>query len=105
MPIIILNFLFCCLIVELGPGVDAEGIEVARECLAEAFKLNSFPGTGDHDSLIQIFKSIEANKQCETSQSDVAPQPVDASSSFFSANAQNHSGTSKSMVNSRLPLF
>ncbi|XP_014622405.1 small glutamine-rich tetratricopeptide repeat-containing protein alpha-like isoform X5 [Glycine soja] len=91
-------------IVEPGPGVDAEGIEVARECLAEAFKLNSSPVAGDDvksDSLIDIFKSLEANKQCETSKSDVGPLPdsADASSSFLGENparGKNHSEASKS---------
>ncbi|KHN33856.1 Small glutamine-rich tetratricopeptide repeat-containing protein alpha [Glycine soja] len=90
--------------VEPGPGVDAEGIEVARECLAEAFKLNQSPVAGDDvksDSLIDIFKSLEAKKQCEPSKSDVGPQPdsVDASSSFSGENparGKNHSEASKS---------
>nr|XP_029143821.1 small glutamine-rich tetratricopeptide repeat-containing protein isoform X5 [Arachis hypogaea] len=80
--------------VEPGPGVDAEGIEVARECLAEAFKLNSSGVDGDpqSDSLIDMFKSLEARKQRETIKSD--PSPMDASSSFSDHNpssfAQNH---------------
>ncbi|TKY56157.1 small glutamine-rich tetratricopeptide repeat-containing protein 2 isoform X4 [Spatholobus suberectus] len=85
--------------VEPGPRVDAEGIEVARECLAEAFKLNSSPVAGEPvkpDSLIDIFKSLEANKQCETSKLDVSPQPdyAAASSSFSGENparVKNHS--------------
>ncbi|KAL1308965.1 heat-shock protein cognate (HSC) co-chaperone sgt12 isoform X3 [Arachis hypogaea] len=80
--------------VEPGPGVDAEGIEVARECLAEAFKLNCAGVDGDpqSDSLIDMFKSLEARKQRETIKSD--PSPMDASSSFSDHNpssfAQNH---------------
>ncbi|XP_027331747.1 small glutamine-rich tetratricopeptide repeat-containing protein isoform X2 [Abrus precatorius] len=91
--------------VEPSPGVDAEGIEVARECLVEAFRLNSSPVNGDPvkpDSLIDIFKSLEANKQCETSKSDIGPQPdsVATSSSLSGENpahAENHSQASKSM--------
>ncbi|XP_020238249.1 uncharacterized protein LOC109817422 [Cajanus cajan] len=91
--------------VEPGPGIDAEGIEVARDCLTEAFKLNSSPVAGDTvktDSLIDIFKSLEANKQCETSKSDVGPRPdsaAAASSSFSGENpacVKNHSEASKS---------
>ncbi|XP_061341949.1 uncharacterized protein LOC133288247 isoform X2 [Gastrolobium bilobum] len=91
--------------VEPSQGIDDEGIEVARECLAEAFKLNSSPVTGDpekYDSLIDMFKSLEeANKQCETSKSDVGPQPdsVDASSSFSAQNpahTKNNPEASKS---------
>ena len=76
--------------------------------MAEAFKLNSSPVAGDDvksDSLIDIFKSLEANKQCEPSKADVGPQPdsVDASSSFSGENparGKNHSEASKSTVNS-----
>ncbi|XP_022638023.1 small glutamine-rich tetratricopeptide repeat-containing protein alpha isoform X3 [Vigna radiata var. radiata] len=73
--------------VEPGPGVDAEGIQVARECLTEAFKLNSSSVDGDDgksESLIDIFKSLEANKQNETRKSDVDTQwnCANASSSF-----------------------
>ncbi|KAL2974981.1 hypothetical protein AAZX31_14G133800 [Glycine max] len=101
---IVRAFLYFLNSVEPGPGVDAEGIEVARECLAEAFKLNSSPVAGDDvksDSLIDIFKSLEANKQCETSKSDVGPLPdsADASSSFLGENparGKNHSEASKS---------
>ncbi|KAK7321016.1 hypothetical protein VNO77_31081 [Canavalia gladiata] len=90
--------------VEPGPGVDAEGIEVARECLEEAFRLNSSPMNGDptkSDSLIDIFKSLEANKQCETSMLDTVPQPDSvAALSLFSAEnharEKNHSEASKS---------
>ncbi|KAK7301360.1 hypothetical protein RJT34_12223 [Clitoria ternatea] len=95
--------------VEPGPGVDAEGIEVARECLAEAFKLNSSHVDGDSvksDSLIDIFKSLEANKQCETSKSDVGHQldSATASSSFSgedTTHARNNSKASKSVDEDR----
>lgn len=94
-------------IVEPGTGVDAEGIQVARECLTEAFKLNSSPVDGDDgksDSLIDIFKSLEANKQNETRKSDVDTpwNCANASSSFSGENparGMNHSEASKSTVN------
>ncbi|KAL9315688.1 hypothetical protein ACSQ67_016689 [Phaseolus vulgaris] len=73
--------------VELGRGVDAEGIEVARECLTEAFKLNSSSVAGDDvksDSLIDMFKSLEANKKSETRKSDTRRNSANASSSFSS---------------------
>ncbi|XP_047149347.1 small glutamine-rich tetratricopeptide repeat-containing protein alpha isoform X2 [Vigna umbellata] len=92
--------------VEPGPGVDAEGIQVARECLTEAFKLNSSSVDGDDgtsESLIDIFKSLEANKQNETRKSDVDTQwnCANASSSFSGENparGMNHSEASKSTV-------
>ncbi|RDX71702.1 Small glutamine-rich tetratricopeptide repeat-containing protein alpha, partial [Mucuna pruriens] len=93
---IVRSFLHFLNSVEPGPAVDSEGIEVARECLAEAFKLNSSPVVGDHvksDSLIDIFKSLEANKQCETSNAAAA------SSSFSGENparGKNHSEALKS---------
>ncbi|XP_054795449.1 uncharacterized protein LOC129300871 [Prosopis cineraria] len=85
-------------LVEPAPGVDVEGLEVARECLTEVFKLNTSP-TDVHTksvSLIDIFKSLESNKQCEAGQSDDGKQPddMDASGSFSAHNAdhtQKHS--------------
>ncbi|KAL2317799.1 hypothetical protein Fmac_031675 [Flemingia macrophylla] len=91
--------------VEPSPGVDVEGIEVARDCLTEAFKLNTSLLAGDtvqFDSLIDIFKSLEANKICDASKSDVGP-PRDsaaAASSSFSRDpvrGKNHSEASKSV--------
>ncbi|KAK2399493.1 hypothetical protein P8452_06672 [Trifolium repens] len=86
---IVRSFLHFLNHVEPSPGVDAEGIEVAKECLVEAFKINSSSSvTGDPDSLIDIFKSFDANKQCERSRSDSvkasssAPSAPDASKSM-----------------------
>ena len=69
--------------------------------MTEAFRLNSFPVSGydvTSDSLIDIFKSLEANKKNETRESDVD----NASSSFAGENparGMNHSEASKSTVN------
>lgn len=79
--------------------------------MAEAFKVNSSHVAGDPDSLIDIFKSLEANKQCEASKSDVGPRPdsVEASGAFpahdHPDHAKNHSEASNSVVSSRLPFF
>lgn len=78
--------------------------------MVEAFKLNSSSVAGDPDSLIDIFKSLEANKQCESSRSDVGSRPdsVEASSTLSAqdaAHAKNHSEASKSKVNSPTYLF
>ena len=53
----------CLLIVEPAPGVDLEGLEVARECLTEVFKLDSPSADGQRkpDSLIDIFNSLQAS--------------------------------------------
>lgn len=86
-------------VVEPSPGVDAEGIEVARECLVEAFKINSSSGSDEPDSLIDIFKSFDANKQCKVSRED----SLKASSSLSGQNAvdaKTHPQASISMVNS-----
>lgn len=37
-----MTLLLFCLPVELDPGVDHEGLDVARECLEEAFNINNF---------------------------------------------------------------
>ncbi|KAK0577562.1 hypothetical protein LWI29_035146 [Acer saccharum] len=49
--------------VEPAPGVDLEGLEVARECLTEVFKLDSPSPDAETkpDSLIDIYKSLEAS--------------------------------------------
>ncbi|KAF1889643.1 hypothetical protein Lal_00024970 [Lupinus albus] len=107
---IVRSFLHFLNSVEPGSGVDVEGIDVAKECLAEAFKLNNHE-TGDHanpDSLIDLFKSLDTNKQCETIKPDIAhpqqPHSVDAaaaSSSSFSpqnpAQSPYHSMAAKSL--------
>lgn len=81
---IVRSFLHFLNQVEPSPGVDAEGIEVARECLVEAFKINNSASvTGEPDSLIDIFKSFDANKQCERSRLD----SMKASSSVSAQNA------------------
>ncbi|POO00117.1 N-terminal acetyltransferase A, auxiliary subunit [Trema orientale] len=50
--------------VEPAPGVDYEGLEVARECLEEVFKLDSFPNDEQTkpDSLVDIFSSLGMNE-------------------------------------------
>ncbi|KAF5740318.1 Tetratricopeptide repeat-like superfamily protein putative isoform 2 [Tripterygium wilfordii] len=86
--------------VEPASGVDLEGLEVARECLTEVFKLDSLPGD-DHrnsDSLIDIFSSLEASEHSKdkSNLSHVATS-VDAPSSSSTQNAadQHLTETSK----------
>ncbi|KAK6132308.1 hypothetical protein DH2020_033932 [Rehmannia glutinosa] len=49
--------------VEPSAGVDSEAIDVAKECLAEVFKIDqsSIDSQSDSDSLVDIFSSYEAN--------------------------------------------
>lgn len=82
--------------VKPGPDVDLEGIEVARECLAQVFKLDpsSIDGRLDPgDELVSIFSSIESREQQQqetpldestVSKDDDAPPPPPPSSSSFS---------------------
>ena len=52
-----------CKIVEPAPGVDLEGLEVARECLTEVFKLDSASiNDVKSDVLVDIFSSLEASE-------------------------------------------
>ncbi|XP_059452159.1 uncharacterized protein LOC132182814 isoform X2 [Corylus avellana] len=50
--------------VEPASGVDLEGLEVARECLTEAFKLGSSSANDQikPDLLVDIFRSLERNE-------------------------------------------
>ncbi|KAL3638818.1 hypothetical protein CASFOL_016725 [Castilleja foliolosa] len=49
--------------VELSAGVDSEALDVAKECLAEVFKIDqsSIDGQSNCDSLVDIFRSFESN--------------------------------------------
>ncbi|KAK8580246.1 hypothetical protein V6N13_143363 [Hibiscus sabdariffa] len=60
---IVRSFLYFLDSVEPAPGVDLEGLEVARECLAEVFKLNSASvNDAKPDVLIDIFSSLDASE-------------------------------------------
>lgn len=89
--------------VEPAPGVNGEGIEIARECLEEAFKLNTSPA-GDRikpDSLVDIFSSLENNKLPENkSDHGQGSTSVGAPSSSAGQDtaAANLSKASKSLV-------
>ncbi|KZV16564.1 hypothetical protein F511_11396 [Dorcoceras hygrometricum] len=60
--------------VEPSPGVDSESLEVARECLAEVFKIDSstLHNQSNCDSLIDIFSSQEAVAGCETDNAGIS---------------------------------
>lgn len=59
--------------VEPAPGVDLEGLEVARECLTEVFKLDSslVDDQIKPNLLVDLFNSLEANEHREA-QTDTA---------------------------------
>jgi small glutamine-rich tetratricopeptide repeat-containing protein alpha len=69
---IVQSFLHFLDSVEPAAGVDIEGLEVAKECLTEVFKVNR--GSGDSrskiDSLIDIFSSREVVEQNESKPAD-----------------------------------
>lgn len=94
------HFLF---IVEPAPGVDLEGLEVAKECLAEVFKLDS-PSVHDDtrpDSLIDIFHSLDSSNHLEKkSDHGHRATAVDVSSSSFAPRATQEklSEASKTLV-------
>ncbi|KAJ9146310.1 hypothetical protein P3X46_028592 [Hevea brasiliensis] len=90
--------------VEPAPGVDIEGLEVARECLTEVFKLDS---TSNNDCinpglLVDLFRSIEANEaqKIKTDLSHGATPADTSSTSHVQQNAvdANHSETSGTQV-------
>ncbi|GFS40096.1 hypothetical protein Acr_00g0066710 [Actinidia rufa] len=51
--------------VEPAPGVDLEGLEVAKECLAEVFEIDpsSTDGWEKSDLLVDLFDSREASEK------------------------------------------
>lgn len=54
--------------VEPAPGADLEGVEVARECLEQVFKLGSFTDDDQTkpDSLVDIFGSLGTSSVLES---------------------------------------
>ncbi|KAJ0243102.1 SGTA protein [Hirschfeldia incana] len=70
--------------VEVAPGVDEEGLEVAKECIKEAFKITS-DSTRDYNSkpisLVTLFTSPPSPRGDEPSSSSAPPpHSVDAAS-------------------------
>ncbi|KAL1194812.1 Serine/threonine-protein phosphatase 5 [Cardamine amara subsp. amara] len=66
---IVLSFLDFLNSVEVASGVDEEGLEVVKECLAEAFKVNSDSSRDDRlkpISLVNLFTSLEKTEPSET---------------------------------------
>ncbi|KAG2701103.1 hypothetical protein I3760_06G029100 [Carya illinoinensis] len=84
--------------VEPAPGVDLEGLEVARECLTEAFKLDS-SSVDDHikpNLLVDLFHSLEANEHHEartdTSHGTISEDAPSLSSAQNTADAKLSEG-------------
>ncbi|XP_031739803.1 small glutamine-rich tetratricopeptide repeat-containing protein isoform X2 [Cucumis sativus] len=71
--------------VEPGPGVDVEGLEVAKQCLEQVFQVES-PAADeltDFDSLVEIFGSPESFQRSRTSSFvDNGAVPLDHRSHF-----------------------
>lgn len=51
--------------VEPSPGVDPEGLEVAKECLSDVFKISYSIDSPSSDSLVELFRLRESNEQRE----------------------------------------
>ncbi|CAK7346982.1 unnamed protein product [Dovyalis caffra] len=85
-----------CVSLEPAPGVDLEGLEVAKECLGDAFKLDS-PTIDDNPVepglLIDLFRSVEANEH-QKNKSDFSrgTTPVDAPTSSYAYDNTNDGG-------------
>ncbi|KAH7834379.1 hypothetical protein Vadar_015389 [Vaccinium darrowii] len=88
--------------VEPAPGVDLEGLEVAKECLSEVFKIDpsSVDRRADSDLLVNLFSSREASEKPEH-KSDPSRETVSAdgqsTSSAEIAFDANHSEASQPM--------
>ncbi|KAK4352722.1 hypothetical protein RND71_028240 [Anisodus tanguticus] len=62
---IVLSFLRFLDSVEPASGVDDEGLEVTKQCLSEAFKIDPSSYASSSDSLVDIFSSREAVDQSQ----------------------------------------
>ncbi|PRQ26537.1 putative acetyltransferase A, auxiliary subunit [Rosa chinensis] len=97
---IVRSFLDFLSSVEPGPGVNVEGIEIARECLEEAFKLNTSPADDPikPESLVEMFSSLGSNKLPENvSCHGQGSVPAPSSSAGQDTAAANLSEASKSL--------
>ncbi|CAL5417410.1 unnamed protein product [Camellia sinensis] len=88
--------------VEPAPGVDLEGLEVAKECLAEVFEIDpsSVDSREKSDLLINLFNSWEANEKQEhksdlTHEASLADAPSTSSAEI--ASDANHSEASQTL--------
>lgn len=96
-------YLLCIvvLVVEVAPGVDEEGLEVAKECLGEAFKVHSDSSRDDRlkpISLINLFTSLDKSEP-------PPPPPVAAIQDPSSSSGPDFSGSHVSVDTSKEPLF
>ncbi|KAG7557076.1 Tetratricopeptide repeat [Arabidopsis suecica] len=93
--------------VEVAQGVDEEGLEVARECLGEAFKVNSDSSRDDSlkpISLVNLFSSLDKNEP----QENLPPPPppvVVATQDPSSSSGPDFSGSHDSVDTSKEPVF
>ncbi|GFP89802.1 small glutamine-rich tetratricopeptide repeat-containing protein beta [Phtheirospermum japonicum] len=67
--------------VEPSAGVDSEALDVAKECLAEVFKIDqsSINGQSNCDSLVDIFRSYESNANNVVDNGGVSDAPISSS--------------------------
>lgn len=90
-------------VVEVAPGVDEEGLEVAKECLKESFKITS-DSTRDYKlrpvSLVNVFTSLDKTVPSfvETTRGVTISEPSSSSS-------PNLSDSQVSVNASKEPLF
>ncbi|XP_073288196.1 uncharacterized protein [Primulina huaijiensis] len=89
--------------VEPSPGVDSESLEVARECLAEVFKIDSSAlyNQSNCDSLIDIFSSREAIAGCESDSAGIS----NAASTSAAKNSGGQDTTREHYSNGKDELF
>ncbi|XP_078441368.1 tetratricopeptide repeat (TPR)-like superfamily protein isoform X2 [Wolffia australiana] len=79
---IVFSFLDFLRSVELAEDVDREGLDVARECLEQAFKLNhaSIEEQTPHGMLAELFKNkFHPDKECESSQNKGGDEEAESS--------------------------
>ncbi|XP_010421744.1 PREDICTED: small glutamine-rich tetratricopeptide repeat-containing protein [Camelina sativa] len=119
---IVLSFLDFLDSVEVSPGVDEEGLEVARECLGEAFKVNSDSSRDDRlkpVSLVNLFTSLDQSEPLEnippppssswppppSSSWPPPPPPVAATQDPSSSSGSDFLGSHVSVDTSKEPIF
>ncbi|KAK3021483.1 hypothetical protein RJ639_045866 [Escallonia herrerae] len=91
---------FCFLTVEPAPDADIEGLEVARECLAEVFKIDqsAVDNWGKSDSLIDMFSAWETNHDMRSDVShEVLSADAPSTSSAHNAAYSNLAEASQSL--------
>lgn len=91
--------------VEPSPGVDPEGLEVAKECLLDVFKINHPIDSQSSDSLVEIFRLKDSTENKSNSTHKQSSTNVPSTSTTMNKVHTNHAAASQYLVYSYVSCF